>query len=868
MYRRRVSRSVSTVRSASWSTHQRHTSAPPGIRGLTLLQRSAVRAVSATSGQRPSVAHGVGVNPRSLARASHISANRSNEASPRNWAAAKTAKRLLVAAVAVRVCVVPLAAAQETKPVTPEAMLSMSELTAGQPVSTSPDGRFVSYVAREPGRNVRETVAAGPGEGTSRRLLQTGRPEIAGSQVWVQSLDAGTRRAAITRGRGNSWAPAWSPRGHELAFFWDYSGTVGIWLWNPDRTPALRRLTSRAVSTLLNGRIRWSSDGRSIILASPARDVLVQAPAGDTSETRPPHGSEPLTVEVRRAGLPTATAKGDGTEQSGVKVPGIEAELCIADVQTGRVRILARDHEIDWAAPSPNGQLVAYVAMREYSRPGGRRYQAYYDLLVVPTTGGVPRLIASGLPLYPLGGAVLRWSLDSRMIAYRTEGLESQRGLTIASISPAPAVSAPVTFPSATVSAGPVWDASSKAVYAGSKSRLWRIDAVTGHGIMVARLPGKVISHILTSGSHDYRWSPDAGRSLVVLAVDDTTRAGGFYRIDVASGQVAALYEPGRQVGPSTDLFGADLTTSVAPADARILFAAQSVSEPQEIWIADRGFRSVRRISNLGAGVAGASMGRREFVHWHSSGGEPHSGLLLLPSNHRPGMRHPLIVWVYESSTPYASTFGLTGQQFFNLQLFATRGYLVFYPDLTWKRESVMAGIAEQVTSGIRELVRLGIADSTRVGVVGHSSGGYDVLALVVSVPWLRAAIAVAGVSDMLSQWGSTIDSRAGYEWAENQMGLGGPPWKYPERYVANSPSYHFDRVQTPVLLLQGTADEMVSARQMDLAFAELRYLGKPVEYRRYQGEGHGPDDWTLSDRMDAVQRMLEWCETYLRPSN
>jgi len=84
---------------------------------------------------------------------------------------------------------------------------------------------------------------------------------------------------------------------------------------------------------------------------------------------------------------------------------------------------------------------------------------------------------------------------------------------------------------------------------------------------------------------------------------------------------------------------------------------------------------------------------------------------------------------------------------------------------------------------------------------------------------------------------------------------------------VANSPSYHFDRVQSHLLLLEGTADDL-TVRHMDLAFAELKRLLKPVEYRRYPGEGHAPDAWTPANRLDAAERMLEWFDAYVKTAH
>src|SRR5262249_17458963 len=145
-------------------------------------------------------------------------------------------------------------------------------------------------------------------------------------------------------------------------------------------------------------------------------------------------------------------------------------------------------------------------------------------------------------------------------------------------------------------------------------------------------------------------------------------------------------------------------------------------------------------------------------------------------------------------------------EQFYNLQMFATRGYAVLYPDITWKPGTVMRGIAEQVLPAVDQLIARGISDPDRLGLVGHSSGGYDVLALLVQTKRFRAAVESngGGVFDLASQFAGTVDQTTSADWVTKQMGLGAPPWKTPQAYVDNSPAYHLDQITTPLLMLEG----------------------------------------------------------------
>jgi dipeptidyl aminopeptidase/acylaminoacyl peptidase len=61
--------------------------------------------------------------------------------------------------------------------------------------------------------------------------------------------------------------------------------------------------------------------------------------------------------------------------------------------------------------------------------------------------------------------------------------------------------------------------------------------------------------------------------------------------------------------------------------------------------------------------------------------------------------------------------------------------------------------------------------------------------------------------------------------------------WEDPQRYLHNSPIFSFDKITTPLLIGGGSEDHSLVAGEA--TFAALRRLGKPVEYRLYQGERH-----------------------------
>jgi len=175
-----------------------------------------------------------------------------------------------------------------------------------------------------------------------------------------------------------------------------------------------------------------------------------------------------------------------------------------------------------------------------------------------------------------------------------------------------------------------------------------------------------------------------------------------------------------------------------------------------------------------------------------------------------------------------------------------------------------MADIANSVLPGINKLIALGIADPDRLGVMGHSYGGYGVLSLLVQTRRFKAAVAKApGSIDRIFQYGNMSRDGSSIYVLINEAQMGGTPWERRDRYIENSPFFYLDRVQTPLLIIQGTNDPATPDRESDELFVALRRLGKEVEYAKYEGEGHVLGRY--ADEVDYLNRMILWFDKYLK---
>jgi dipeptidyl aminopeptidase/acylaminoacyl peptidase len=135
-----------------------------------------------------------------------------------------------------------------------------------------------------------------------------------------------------------------------------------------------------------------------------------------------------------------------------------------------------------------------------------------------------------------------------------------------------------------------------------------------------------------------------------------------------------------------------------------------------------------------------------------------------------------------------------------------------------------------------RHLAETGEADPDRTWVEGGSAGGYVVLCSLTFEPRAFAAgVSLFGVADAEALVRDTHKFESRYFDT-----LIGP---YPERadlYRERSPVHFVDRLERPLLLLQGLDDEIVPPNQAEMMAEVLDGKGVPHAYLAFEGEGHG----------------------------
>lgn len=351
--------------------------------------------------------------------------------------------------------------------------------------------------------------------------------------------------------------------------------------------------------------------------------------------------------------------------------------------------------------------------------------------------------------------------------------------------------------------------------------------------------------------------SLDRRAAQVVWAAKDDLRfvvAEGMYlnlwRADAATGALERL--------SSGDTVWEEM--SLRPGGRRMIYCAESISMPRELFIAGAEGRGAERLTDFNASWREDRSCSSEIIQWKNSLGMTIEGIWMRPAGVAGGAP-PLIV---ES---HGATPGAYAATFFPIQRsHAASGYatlLVNYRGSAYYDQAFMEAIigcwckgpAEDIITGTERLIAAKAVDARRVGITGASGGGLMGAAAIGLSPIFRAAVLVCGWYDFAGlyregSWSNIFDRV-----------LGGSPLEAAEAYRAQSPATYAPNVRAAVLLLCGEDDRSAPIIQTELYYALLRRY-TTVQFVRYQNEGHALRD--PARLLDCQTRTFDWFRQYL----
>jgi dienelactone hydrolase len=414
-------------------------------------------------------------------------------------------------------------------------------------------------------------------------------------------------------------------------------------------------------------------------------------------------------------------------------------------------------------------------------------------------------------------------------------------------------------FPSSYGSAG--WTAQDEALILYDQYDLWRVDP-KGKKAPVRLTQGRAKHTVYRFINLDpeARHLPAEGRWLL-HTLNDQTKAEGYVWFDPATNAVSPWLD-----GPYS------YTKNVLKAEQSeaLVFTRQNFDTYPDLLYAPNGqYKTPRTISNANPQQQAYAWPKVQMVTWLSLTGDTLQGLLFTPANFDPkGRQHPMIVNFYERLSDGLNlhrppTFGRSQ---INPTQYASRGYVVFMPDIPYPKTGYPGEAAyDAIMSGVQAMIARGGIDARKVALQGHSWGGYQGAYMATRTGFFACAEIGAPVANMTSAYGG-IRTESGlarqFQYEHQQSRIGGSLWEKPKQYVENSPLFSADKITTPLLIMHNDKDGAVPWSQGIELFTALRRLNKQAWLLNYVDEPHWPVK--LPNRIDFQVRMEDFFDYYL----
>jgi dipeptidyl aminopeptidase/acylaminoacyl peptidase len=348
---------------------------------------------------------------------------------------------------------------------------------------------------------------------------------------------------------------------------------------------------------------------------------------------------------------------------------------------------------------------------------------------------------------------------------------------------------------------------------------------------------------------------------IILTAFQTISKESGFYKVSLTRNSDPQLLTMGPYV---YNLRGIGSISSKNNNYNAYIVMRMSCGEYPNLYFS-KDLRKYNKLSNIHP-QKNYNWIQNELVKWPSYKGDTLLGILYKPEDFDSTKKYPIIYYFYEKSSNTLNQFILpeASDGRLNISYFASNGYLVFIPDITYAIGNPGESVYSSVISSAKYLSKKGWVDSTKMGLQGISWGGYQVNYLISKTNIFAAAASSSGMSDLISDYGQIshggISRSFFYEVGQVRMGV--TLWENPDLYIKNSPIFFADKVTTPLLLMSNKGDSQVSWFQGIEYFVALRRLRKKVWMLQYDEGGHGVSG---KEALDYTMRLSQFFNYYLK---
>ncbi|MEM3255967.1 MAG: S9 family peptidase [Thermoplasmatales archaeon] len=286
-------------------------------------------------------------------------------------------------------------------------------------------------------------------------------------------------------------------------------------------------------------------------------------------------------------------------------------------------------------------------------------------------------------------------------------------------------------------------------------------------------------------------------------------------------------------------------------SDGKIYFIAQSLINPQEIYVYDG---NVKRLTNINYSITKKIATKPVNFKMKASDGKVIEGWLLK------GKGKGTIMEIHGGPrTSYGEAFmfefHVLNSSGFNVLFSNPRGSDSYGDDFALEikekyGERDYRDIMEVADYSIKEL---GVSGS--MGVIGGSYGGFMVNWIIGHTDRFKAAVTDRSISDQISFY---FSSDIGPRFNSDQ--IGGNPFTNLEHYWNKSPIKYLEDVKTPLLIVHSNEDFRCPVWQAYEMFTQLKRQGARVRMIEFKGENHDLSrEGKPKNRVKRLEEIVNW---------
>ncbi|MFN1835386.1 S9 family peptidase [Balneola sp. MJW-20] len=349
----------------------------------------------------------------------------------------------------------------------------------------------------------------------------------------------------------------------------------------------------------------------------------------------------------------------------------------------------------------------------------------------------------------------------------------------------------------------------------------------------------------------------DLSKDLMLTAFGKWTKKDGFYALRMGR-------EP-RELRFEDASFGRPMKARDAD---RVIVTRQTFVDFPDYYLTDTRFRRLNKVTDANPQQSEYAWGKRVLIEYENDRGIKLQGTLALPANYEEGKKYPMIVYFYEQMSDRHHQYSMpVYDDRPHMSTYASNGYLVLMPDNVYEEGRPGTSSLDCITAATQKVIDLGYADPDKIGLQGHSWGGYQSSFILTQTDMFATVVTGAPPTNLTgfynNIYGNTGTNHHGImEIGQVRMGRGVTPWTHREIYNRENPMFYVPDIETPFMILHGTADGAVDWSQGLEFYNAARRMGKEVVFLSYPDEPHHLR--REANQIDFQIRMKQWFDHYV----